>query len=139
MILTRLRNSFIESSIAFLCEHLSKRMKRLIFLASVSGRFKEPETFNNETLAKLNNVMQMGSRDAALMPAVQLSRAIWYGKTSREIIEDEPASISSDESRVGRAADRILSMCPKWLRYGDDSEMRPDLIKLLQVQPALLS
>lgn len=139
MILTRLRTSFVEGSIAFLCEHLSKRMKRLILLASVSGRFKEPDTFNNETLAKLNKVMEMSSRDAALMPAVHLSRAIWHGKTSREIIEDEPSTISSDEARITSAAYRIIAMCPQWLRYGEDNEMLPDLIKLLRVQPALLS
>lgn len=139
MILTRLRESIVNGAVAYFCEHVPKRMKRLIFLASISGRFKEPDTFNNETLAKLNKVMEMGSRDAALMPAVHLSRAIWHGKTSREIIDDEPSMITGDETRLDHAAKRIIAACPKWLRYGEDTEMLPDLIKLLRVQPAILS
>ena len=139
MNLSSLRTFLFTYTFGLLAAYLPKRMKRLILLASISGRFKEPETFNNETLAKLNRVMEMGKRDSALMPAVHLSRAIWHGKTSSEIIEDDPSMISSDESRITRAAYRIYELSPKWLRYGDTAEMLSDLMKLLRVQPALLS
>ncbi len=128
-----------QGIIGFFATYLPARMKRLILLASVSGRLKEPETFSNETLAKLNKVMELSMRDSALNVPIQLSRAIWYGKTSKEIIQDEPNAITSDEDRIVRAAHRIFETAPTWLRYGSEEEMMPDLIKLLRLQPSVLS
>lgn len=138
MKLKSLPTSFTAMVVSFLGNHMSSKMKRLVLLASVSGRLKEPATFNNETLAKLNQVMEMGKRDSALMVPVQLSHAIWHGQTSREIIEDEPTSIIADEDRIVRAAKRIFERMPKWLRYGPEEVVMPDLIKLLRVQPVVL-
>jgi hypothetical protein len=74
MKLKSLPTSFAAGVVSFLGSiTLSTKMKRLVLLASVSGRLKEPATFNNETLAKLNQVMEMGKRDEALMVPVQLS------------------------------------------------------------------
>lgn len=139
MRLKSLQTSLAEGVVNFLGTHLSKRMKRLILLASVSGRLKEPDTFNNETLAKLNRVMELGKRDSAIMVPVQLSKAIWYGQNTREIIEDDPSTITSDEERLRRAAMRLYDRSPKWLRYGSAEEVLPDLIKLLRIQPSVLS
>lgn len=133
------RGALAERVVGFFGAHLSARMKRLILLASVSGRLKEPETFSNETLAKLNKVMELSMRDNASMIPIQLSKAIWHGRTSKEIIQDEPAAITSAEDRLIRAAKRIYNAAPQWLRYGDEEQMTADLIKLLRLQPSVLS
>lgn len=137
--LTSFRTFLVEGVIHFFGVHLPRRMKRMILLASVSGRLKEPSSFNNETLAKLNRVMEMSKRDDAIMYPVYLSQAIWYGKTSREIIEDEPSTLTGNEDRILRAAKRIFDLSPLWLRYGPEDEVMPDLIKLLRIQPSVLS
>lgn len=131
--------SLLEAVVGFFGVHLPARMKRLILLASVSGRLKEPGTFSNETLAKLNKVMELSMRDSALMGPIQLSRAIWHGRTSSEIIQDEPFAVTSTEERILRAATRIFESTPTWLRYGTEDEVVPDLIKLLRLQPSVLS
>jgi hypothetical protein len=138
MKLNSLRTSLTAGLVYLLASSLPPRMKRMVLLASVSGRLKEPGTFNNETLAKLNRVMEMGHRDSALMIPVQLSKAIWHGQTSREIIEDEPSSINTNEDRVVRAARRFYERAPKWLHYGPEEAVVPDLIKLLRMQPSVL-
>lgn len=136
---TSLRGALVNGITGFFAGHLPARMKRLILLASVSGRLKEPETFSNETLAKLNKVMELSMRDTALMGPIQLSRAIWYGQTSTEIIQDDPNVVTSDEDRLVRAAHNIITKAPGWLRYGSEEEMLPDVIKLLRLQPSVLS
>lgn len=115
----------------FLQNHLPNRTKRLVFLASLTARLKGSDTFDNETLHKLNKVMTLCSTESAMKLPVQLSRAIWRGKTSYEIFNADLHAGALETARIKEMAARAISAMPGWLRYADDSVIEQDVARLL--------
>lgn len=114
---------------------LSERIKRLIFLASFSARLKDQTTFDSATLLKLNEVMVLCSTEAAMNLPVHLSRAIWHGKTIHEMVKHDAATPKvSTQERLQQVASHVLASSPEWLRYGSESRMRDDLVRLISHQ-----
>lgn len=111
---------------------LPNRTKRLIFLASFSARVKEAQVLDNDTLKKLNEIMNIaGSEDALKLP-VQLSKAIWDGQTvfaqCRPLHQQGPLQ----EPTMQDLVQQIKNAMPKWLHYGREGDVEADLTRLLQ-------
>jgi hypothetical protein len=117
----------------FLDVHLPPRMKRLVFLASLTARLRGSETFDDDTLRKLNKLMVLANSENALRLPIQLSRAIWNGKTAYEITHDtlQQGDESFGKERLKSLAHCVITAMPSWLRYGDDSDIEKDLNCLL--------
>lgn len=124
---TALRELFIKN----LEQHLPRRTKRLLFLASLSARVKEEPEFDNETLHKLNRLMELSNSDSALKLPIHLSRVIWQGKTIQEICGEEIVKGQLTPDRIQLAAQRVQSLMPSWLRYGRPEDITKDLKQLL--------
>lgn len=123
--------------VGFLERHLPNRTKRLIFITSLGARMKNTETFDNATLHKLNQVMTLSSNESALKLPVQLSRAIWRGKSSYEIFNaDVQETIKA--ARIKEMAVRAIKAMPAWLRYDRDENIEKDVVQLLSNSPAVL-
>lgn len=139
MALSRMNDAFKKRAAAFLETHLPNRTKRLVFLASLTARLKGSETFDQETLHKLNKVMILSSSDSALKLPVQLSRAIWHGKTSYEIFNAElDATCSLNQAYLKELASRVISAMPAWLRYASDDAIEHDVEQLLENRSIVL-
>jgi hypothetical protein len=110
--------------------HLPERTKRLLFLASFSGQLKDPGEFSDETLHKLNKMLDLSTDDAALRLPVHLSHAIWR---NRPLEAGLRLSLKADHAQEGVHAlsTKVLEAMPKWLRYGDEPRMRREIEKLL--------
>jgi hypothetical protein len=129
--LSRLKDAIRSSVVGMLQAHLPKRTKRLVFLASLAARLKGSEQFDNETLRKLNRVMELGKSDSSLKLPCELSRAIWQGKTKYEILSLEHAEGVLDSAHKAEMSQRIISAMPRWLRYGSDKDIQIDVRRLL--------
>lgn len=125
--------------LVFVGKNLSSRMKRIVFLTSLPARLKETNKFDDETLTKLNRVMSLGKRSDALEISIFLSKAVWCGQGAKEILgTTTPANALAAAPSPGIVAN-IISNMPSWLRYGDDEEIKEDVMQLLKSQDAIFS
>lgn len=115
----------------FLQAHLPKRTKRMVFLASLTARLKGSQPFDNETLEKLNRVMELAKTDSALKLPYELSRAIWHGKNPYEILKTDITEGSFSNVRIKEMSASIINAMPDWLRYGDNQDIEQDVERLL--------
>lgn len=125
-------NGAVRNSLqGFLQAHLPNRTKRMVFLASLTARLKGSQPFDNETLEKLNRVMELAKADSALKLPYELSRAIWRGKTPYEILKTDVTEGSFSNVRIKEMSASIISAMPDWLRYGDHKDIEQDVERLL--------
>lgn len=131
---------------AFLGQHLSGKTKRMVFLASLSARLKS-ESFkgsmsfadDDETLAKLNEVMVLAHRPSAAKLPVALSKVIWQDQTVEQITqEDVRTSKPFTKEHLQKISARVLDAMPSWLRYDSDPVIKSDVTKLLENRSVVL-
>jgi len=122
----------------FLEKHLPNRTKRMMFIASLSARLKGTETFDNITLLKLNQVMALSNTESALKLPVQLSRAIWRGRSSYEIFNADVQKESTQPSRIKDMAVQAAGSMPAWLRYDKNEGIEDDVVLLLNNSKVVL-
>lgn len=121
-------------------KHLSGKTKRMVFLASLSARLKSDSkeeigqfADDDETLAKLNEVMALAHRTSSTKLPVVLSKVIWQGQTVELIAqEDVRTSKPFTKERLQQISARVLDAMPSWLRYDSDPVIKSDVTKLLE-------
>jgi hypothetical protein len=121
-------------------KHLSGKTKRMVFLASLSARLKSDSkkeigqfADDDETLAKLNEVMALAHSTSATKLPVVLSKVIWQGQALEQIaLEDVRTSKPFTKERLQQISARVLDAMPSWLRYDSDPVIERDVTKLLQ-------
>lgn len=138
MTLSGMNGAIRKGVVDLLQEHLPNRTKRLVFLASLAARLKGSETFDTETLRKLNRVMELGKSDSALKLPYGLSRAIWQGKTSYELLSVDFAEGALNQARKDEMVARIINAMPGWLRYGTNKDIELDVGRLLDNKSLVL-
>ena len=110
---------------------LPNRTKRLVFLASLTARLKATDKVDNEIFRKLNLAMELSKTDSALKSPYYLSRAIWHGKASYEILGRDQTVQTPEQTCIKELASKIISAMPTWLWYGERSEIAKDVEHLL--------
>lgn len=107
---------------------LPLRIKRLIFISSVFGNTTQ-KGVDQETLKRLNLVMQLASSEEALGFPVLLSHAIWRGKET--VYVNAKSFLNADqEPDFVSCLKQIVESTPNWLRYDSDAGMESDLRQL---------
>lgn len=112
--------------------------KRLIFLASFSARLKDQDSFDSETLRKLNEVMTLAKNEQLINLPCAWSKVIWRGRVLHDIASKEVLATNFSKERLQQLADRILEATPSWLRYGSPEAMRRDVARLLDNRSVLI-
>lgn len=130
--LQKLRDKVIHIISYFSIKVIPERTRRLVFLASLAVYVNELETFNNETLRKLNTVMNLCNEDSAMELPIYLSHSIWKGKTAYDIFNDQIEIIQNlDKDRIRDMSVHAANSMPEWLQYGTSTEIIRDVEKLL--------
>ena len=137
---------FRKGLAAFLEKHLSGKTKRMVFLASFSARLKSESTKetmsladDDETLAKLNEVMALAHSPSAIKFPVVLTKVIWQGQTVEQITqEDVRTSQPFTKERLQKISAAVLDAMPSWLRYDSDPVIKRDVTKLLENRSLVL-
>jgi hypothetical protein len=116
----RRRDVFVHWCQLVLQRKLSRRSKRIIFVAAIAGSLENTDTLSDESLVKLNAVLKLTSSEDALKLPVYLNEAIWRGRSldGLTVLEE----IGTDIVKWAEAT------VPFWLRYGRASDMVSDAI-----------
>lgn len=96
------------------------RQKRLIFLGSFTTNVANKEVLDDETLASLNKLMNVGLREDAIKLSSSLNRVIWNGRNTGDIAERIRQFNVTDEEAPGKLNQLITQIhncIPKWLMY----------------------
>lgn len=129
----------LKRFISSLLDGLPKRTKRQIFLVSFVALFKGATTYDKEAFHKLNNVLHLAEKDEAEFGAsVILAKVIWYGQSTYEVCKDNVLEGSITADRISNIVSNILNAMPKWLLYGEASEIEADLAVILKERMELL-
>jgi hypothetical protein len=116
------------------------RGKRAIFLASFFAQLKDDSLgVDKETLVKLNKAMDLVKREESLGLPVQLNRAIWHGVNSKELRLDDLHEQALTPAKLRLVCNKVLESMPAWLRYGDETVIREDLVKLFGARAEVLA
>ena len=99
------------------------RTKRLVFLTSLVSQLVEKHNPTQETLHKLNALMNICTLEDSMRLPVTLSDAIWSNKT--------PVTLMVDIDSTKISASNIINKSPRWLKYGKNEDMVKDIETIL--------
>lgn len=130
-LLSAVKKQATGKTVAMLDRHLSQRMKRLVFLASLTARLKGEENLDAETLHKLNVTMELATRDNSLLLPAHLNKIIWSSMSAHNSINEIAIQGDWTKTRIRRICQCVLLAMPCWLRYADDNDIARDVERLL--------
>lgn len=121
---------------------MTNATKRYMLLASLQVHLVREGILHEETMSKLNRLLDLVKYEDALELPVFLHQRIWGGVDVNQILQNSDVvdlinhCPSYGELRAISGA--IAKQTPPWLRYGQDSEyMLQDIMRLLSCQPEL--
>lgn len=122
-------NRFIK----LIVKALPSRLKRIVFLASITAAAKDANEADDEFIDKLNSLMQLSNtgNDALRLP-IYINKLIWKHKEYIQKDLDLLTGPTSDESIRLACLKHIDQLTPTWLKYADRETMVDDLTKLFQ-------
>jgi hypothetical protein len=120
-------NPFISFSIRF----LPARMKRLMYLASLTAIAKGTKIPEEQMMSKLNTLLNLSTTgDAALKLPIYISQLIWSNKevfkNDIEVLTKAPGQTESAKE----SASRIIDATPTWFKYGDKQTVMHDILEI---------
>lgn len=137
------RRSFWMQKIGnFLCQRISGRVKRLIFLSSVFGLIENVSAPSKDTLSKLNKVLRLAHNNDAIAFPIYIHSWLWSNcePTRKVLIDDSEVSLTellSDinecslrETHAGvfnKLAKYLSNIAPEWIVYGPTQMIAKDL------------
>jgi hypothetical protein len=121
------KNFFIRALITA----LPSRMKRIVFLASLTAIAKESNVPEKVLLGKLNEVLNLSSTgDAALKLPIHISKLIWANEQVFKADIQLLTKCQEDPQMAQQSAERIAGATPKWFVYGDKGALINDILAL---------
>lgn len=110
---------------------LPRRMKRIVFLASLTAIAKETTVPDKWLIEKLNRSLSLCSTgDAALKLPIHCSQLIW---SNQQVFKEDIQKLSAsheDDTGATESAERIATATPEWFSYDDRSTVIKDIIAL---------
>lgn len=125
-------NANTDSNIVkFFVENLPAHLKRMIFLASITGvanNSKEPDA---EFINKLNTLLNLSDTgDSALKLPIYVSGIIWKYKDRIQSDLDTLKNPLTEETQRHQCISRIEKRTSSWLKYADSDTIMQDMCKL---------
>lgn len=125
----------------FLDKTLPPKVKRLIFISSITGYLREIHTPESALAERLNNLMNIGNRSNALLLPIMFNSKIWCnfnpttelklkGIIYKDLIKFNNPKTSMKDLRI--LSNMFITNSPIFLRYGSKKMMRNDLIHLFK-------
>lgn len=123
-----------------LSKYIPVRMKRAMFLASLTAHIKKLTTQDEQVLSRLNALMELCDTQAAMRLPVTYESSIWGSfkaddLRSLNINANSLAEVNFPALRASQAralAKRFMAHAPKYLHYGSNKTMQSDVMKLFR-------
>jgi hypothetical protein len=125
--------------IRFFINRMPSHLKRMVFIASLTGVVNDTVEPDAEFIKKLNKIMNLSeSGDNALKLPIFVSKLIW--KHTEYIQKDLDVLVSPDTGKLLKqeCIGRIAYYIPTWLKYADSDTVTQDLCKLFQPTNGLI-
>jgi hypothetical protein len=111
---------------------LPRRMRRIVYLASLTAIAVDSNVPERALMQKLNVLLDLSSTgDAALKLPIHVSKLIWANK---QVFEKDIAVLScahaNDDHHALQSAERIVAATPAWFEYGHPGDSIKDLMTL---------
>lgn len=119
--------------IRILITWLPARMKRIVFLASLTAIAKESNVPEKELISKLNALLSLSTTgDAALKLPIHISHLIWADKAVFKADIQTLTECEGNEVDAVKSAEHIASSVPAWFKYGEKGALVKDIIALFK-------
>lgn len=125
--MTNVSTSLSSSFRRWLTGHLSHRVKRYFFLASFWSYIQNDESYDKETLKKLNEVMTLGSSEDSLFIPALLGKVIWRDCLGNVVKTIELESQVSQGNINPMIINKTLENIPDWLNYDKREVIEHDI------------
>lgn len=126
--------------IKFFVERLPAHLRRMIYLASISGVASETREPNDEFVGKLNTILNLSDTGpSALKLPIFVSGLIWthQGEIEQHLrVLKDPNATEHDRQEC---IDVINTKTSSWLKYADAQTIKRDLCALFNPQNHLFS
>ena len=110
---------------------MPSRMKRIVYLASLTAIAKETNIPEKALINKLNRVLHLSSTgDDALKLPIHLSQLIWADKVVFR--QDVKKLTTCEPDEVKAYAERIVKATPSWFSYGSAGMLVDDIVALFR-------
>ena len=115
----------------FLNKILSNRIKRLVFLSSLTAVLVDATELDNETLHKLNTLLGLCINDNAMRLPISMRDFIWHHMTLAQVLSTEPTWTDLTEEKISSMTSSIMRKMPSWLHYSKEVDIKRDVECLL--------
>ena len=122
-----------RQTVSRLGNRMQPRTKRLVLLSSLAAAIEGRDHFDRATIDKLNRVLALAHEPNAVQIPALLSKTIWQGRITRELLSGNAVQDEPNADRLARIVETVISSIPSWLRYGDDTQLKKDISQLLEV------
>lgn len=117
--------------IQFFVEHLPLRLKRMVFLASITGVASNTSEPDDEFINKLNSILNLSNTgNGALKLPIYVSGIIWKHKERILVDIDTLKDPKTNEEVKQECISRIERQTSTWLKYADSETIMRDMRSL---------
>lgn len=138
---TAVKKATVDSGvIKFLVGHLPVHLKRMVFLASLTGVAADKKEPDDEFINKLNQILNLSDTgDSALRLPIYVSEIIWKYKECIQADLDTLKDPLTDHENKQACISRIEKHTSSWLKYADSDTIMRDMCKLFNSGNGLFS
>ena len=122
----------------FINKLLPNRIKRLVFLSSLTAILVDMKELNNETLHKLNTLLGLCMNDNAMKLPISMRDFIWHHMTPAQVLNTEPIWDKLSTESISTMSSSIIKKMPSWLHYNKDMDIKRDVEYLLHNRSSLM-
>lgn len=123
---------FVTRQIVKVIGILPARMKRMVFLASISAKAKHTIELDTDTLKKINDLFDLCGTEQSMKVPGLISKVIWNGSVTFDIERLGDTNFAIQEDTLQNIVNAIIEATPNWLKYGRTGDAAADLEKLFR-------
>ncbi len=121
-------------------DKVPRRIKRLIFIASILGLIDSDKEISMSLAARVNHILRIAHYDEALHFPIAIKSIIWKSLVRNPVVDiagklynlHNPRELLKADADLTATADLLISKAPLWLIYGSKNLMHADIKTLFQ-------
>ncbi len=121
-----------------MCENVPRRVKRIVFIASIASLLDESKTVEEELAIKLNSILKIVRNTEGLLFPMVVKTIIWKSVIKDPLVSingriykyNDLENIKQTDSNFTGLANYFISKTPLWMIYGSCELMQHDISKL---------
>lgn len=129
-----------ERLVRALMRLLPDRAKRMVFIVSLAQLIRGKQTLPDQTLANINEIMELGfSKESMRFPSF-IYNAIWRGLKPEQVCSEAVLCQyrELDAREITESIKKVKDHTEQWQTYGTSEQMQRDIEQLVRHRELLL-